>query len=113
MAETLATTPGMQPPDGQISNFNAPYNALQIGTVIAFGITYFLATCFIGLRYFQAFKLTQKIDLDLGEPLTDFTMAMSCSSSTNAMPSVAITISYGASCYYFVTIVHCKCHDVF
>ncbi|KAJ5786865.1 uncharacterized protein N7503_012077, partial [Penicillium pulvis] len=84
MVETLATTPGMQPPDGQTSDFNAPYNSLQIGTVIAFGITYFLATCFIGLRYFQAVKLTKKIDLDL----------------------VAITISYGASCYYFVTIVN-------
>lgn len=68
MAKTLATTPGMQPPDGQTSDFNAPYNSLQIGTVIAFGITYFFATCFIGLRYFQAFKLTKKIDLDLGEP---------------------------------------------
>ncbi|KAJ5523749.1 hypothetical protein N7513_008866 [Penicillium frequentans] len=84
MVETLATTPGMQPPDGQTSDFNAPYNSLQIGTVIAFGITYFLATCFIGLRYFQAFKLTKKIELDL----------------------VAITLSYGASCYYFVTIVN-------
>jgi hypothetical protein len=61
-----ATTPGMAPPAGQVSDFNAPYNSLQTGTVIAFGITYFIATSFLGLRYFQAFKLTKKVEIDLG-----------------------------------------------
>lgn len=61
----LATTPGMPPPDGQESHFHEPYNSLQTGTVLAFGITYLIATIFLGLRYFQAFKLTKKIEVDL------------------------------------------------
>lgn len=61
----LATTPGMLPPEGQESHFHEPYNSLQIGTVIAFGITYLIATIFLALRYFQAFKLTKKIEVDL------------------------------------------------
>jgi hypothetical protein len=63
----LATTPGMQPPAGQTSNFNEPWNSLQIGTVIAFSVTYFLATVFLALRYFLAVKLTKKIEVDLGK----------------------------------------------
>ncbi|CDM26955.1 unnamed protein product [Penicillium roqueforti FM164] len=61
----LDTTPGIPPPDGQESHFHEPYNSLQIGTVIAFGITYLIATVFLALRYFQAFKLTKKIEIDL------------------------------------------------
>ncbi|BDD59163.1 hypothetical protein MAP00_004393 [Monascus purpureus] len=77
------TTPGMQPPDGQTSHFHAPWNSLQIGTFIAFGITYFLATVFLGLRYYQAFKLIKEIEVDL----------------------VIITIAYGVSVTYFWTMV--------
>lgn len=62
----LATTPGMPPPAGEVPQFDAPYNSLQIGTFIAFGITYFLATVVLVLRYFQAVKLIKKIELDLG-----------------------------------------------
>ncbi|TQB69335.1 hypothetical protein MPDQ_001955 [Monascus purpureus] len=78
------TTPGMQPPDGQTSHFHAPWNSLQIGTFIAFGITYFLATVFLGLRYYQAFKLIKEIEVDL----------------------VIITIAYGVSVTYFWTMCH-------
>ncbi|KGO62552.1 hypothetical protein PEX2_045780 [Penicillium expansum] len=80
----LATTPGMPPPDGQESHFHEPYNSLQTGTVLAFGITYLIATIFLGLRYFQAFKLTKKIEVDL----------------------ITITISYGIALVYFVTVVN-------
>lgn len=62
----LNTTPGMEAPEGQKSHFFAPYNSLQIGTIIAFGTTYFFATVFLALRYFQAFKLTRKVEVDLG-----------------------------------------------
>ncbi|KAJ5358848.1 uncharacterized protein N7496_011261 [Penicillium cataractarum] len=79
----LSTTPGMEPPAGQTSNLNAPWNSLQIGTVIAFGVTYFLATAFLALRYFQAVKLTKKIEVDL----------------------VVVTISYGVAAFYFASIV--------
>lgn len=61
------TTPGMEPPAGHIPNFDAPYTSLQIGTCVSFGITYFLATICLALRYFQAFKLIKKVELDLGE----------------------------------------------
>ncbi|CAI7579420.1 uncharacterized protein N7487_006263 [Penicillium crustosum] len=80
----LATTPGMPPPEGQESHFHEPYNSLQTGTVIAFGITYLIATIFLALRYFQAFKLTKKIEVDL----------------------ITITISYGVALVYFVTVVN-------
>ncbi|KAL6353831.1 hypothetical protein LRP88_12825 [Fusarium phalaenopsidis] len=61
----LAKTPGMLPPGDQIPDFDAPYNSLQIGTVISFAVTYFFVTVFLGLRYFQSFKLIQKIEIDL------------------------------------------------
>ncbi|KAL4981758.1 hypothetical protein BDW68DRAFT_196091 [Aspergillus falconensis] len=77
------TTPGMAPPAGHTPQFDGPYNYLQIGTIIAFAVTYFFATLFVGLRYFQAFKLTQKIELDL----------------------VTITVSYGVGLAYFVTML--------
>ncbi|KAI8664108.1 hypothetical protein NCS55_00918000 [Fusarium keratoplasticum] len=63
----LAKTPGMLPPGDQIPDFDAPYNSLQIGTVISFAVTYFFVTVFLGLRYFQSFKLIQKIEIDLGK----------------------------------------------
>ncbi|RMJ17728.1 hypothetical protein CDV36_002568 [Fusarium kuroshium] len=80
----LAKTPGMLPPGDQIPDFDAPYNSLQIGTVISFAVTYFFVTVFLGLRYFQSFKLIQKIEIDL----------------------VIITISYGVAMAYFITMVH-------
>ncbi|CAI7640251.1 unnamed protein product [Penicillium pancosmium] len=63
----LSTTPGMQPPAGQTSHFNGPYSSLQIGTVISFGVTFFVATCFLSLRVFQAVKLIKNIELDLSK----------------------------------------------
>ncbi|KAI8663420.1 hypothetical protein NCS57_00942800 [Fusarium keratoplasticum] len=80
----LAKTPGMLPPGDQIPDFDAPYNSLQMGTVISFAVTYFFVTVFLGLRYFQSFKLIQKIEIDL----------------------VIITISYGVAMTYFITMVH-------
>lgn len=44
-----------------------PYNDLQIGTFIGFGVTYFVATLFLGFRYLQAAKITKNIELDLGK----------------------------------------------
>ena len=63
----LSTTPGMAPPDGQMSNFDAPYNSLQWGIVIAFTVSYLLATVVIALRSFQVVKLVKKIELDLSK----------------------------------------------
>jgi hypothetical protein len=63
----LSTTPGMAPPEGQTSDFDAPYNALQKGSVAAFGLSYFLATFLVALRLFQAVKLVKKIELDLSK----------------------------------------------
>ncbi|KAK6080305.1 integral membrane protein [Seiridium cupressi] len=80
----LATTPGMAPPDGQASQFNAPYNSLQTGILISFGVTYFLATVFLALRAFQALKFVKKIELDL----------------------IIITLSYSVSLVYFVTMLN-------
>ncbi|KAJ5895230.1 hypothetical protein N7495_006921 [Penicillium taxi] len=98
-AVTMATTPGMQPPDGQTSYFHASYNSLQTGTVIAFGITYFLATLFVGLRYFQALKFIKKVEADLVHN-TKYIL-------------VAITISYGVALVYFVTMVNLMKHGAF
>lgn len=44
-----------------------PYNDLQIGTFIGFGVTYFVATLFLVFRYMQAFKITKKVELDLSK----------------------------------------------
>ncbi|KAI9372959.1 hypothetical protein BJX61DRAFT_409870 [Aspergillus egyptiacus] len=86
--ELLASTPVMSPPDGQASDFDAPYNSLQIGTMVAFGVTYGIASVFLGLRYFQAFKLIQKVELDL----------------------MIVTVSYGVALYYFISMVQLMDH---
>ncbi|KAL4926673.1 uncharacterized protein BDV17DRAFT_293250 [Aspergillus undulatus] len=83
MPEDLDSSPGMEPPAGQASHFNSPFNSLQIGIFVAFGITYLAATVCVGLRYFQAFKLIRKVEVDL----------------------IAISISYGLAAAYFATIV--------
>lgn len=62
-----ATTPGMAPPPGEKSVFNGPFTSLQIGTMIAFGVTYFFATLFLGLRYLQAIKISKKVELDMSK----------------------------------------------
>lgn len=63
----LSTTPAMPPPDGQTPQFDAPYNSLQIRTVVAFGVTYFFASFFLALRYFQAAKLVKQVEIDLSK----------------------------------------------
>ncbi|KAK3389212.1 hypothetical protein B0H63DRAFT_389980 [Podospora didyma] len=61
-----------------------PYNSLQHGTVVAFGITYFFCTVVLALRYFQAIKLVKRVEVDL----------------------VILTLSYGAALVYFVTMLN-------
>ncbi|KAL4799577.1 hypothetical protein BDV19DRAFT_385345 [Aspergillus venezuelensis] len=79
----LSTTPGLKPPDGHVPQFHASWTSVQIGSVIAFGVTYFMATLFLALRYFQAVKLVQKIEVDLA----------------------IVTVAYGVALVYFVTMV--------
>ncbi|KAJ4254463.1 hypothetical protein NW762_010061 [Fusarium torreyae] len=74
----------MVPPGNRVSHFDAPWNSLQNGVVISFGVTFALATIFLGLRFFQAIRLVKKFEIDL----------------------VIITISYGVSIFYFVTMVN-------
>ncbi|QYS96945.1 hypothetical protein H0G86_004182 [Trichoderma simmonsii] len=84
----LSTTPAMPPPDGQTPQFDAPYNSLQIRTVVAFGVTYFFASFFLALRYFQAAKLVKQVEIDL----------------------IILTLAYGLSLYYFITLVNLMSH---
>ncbi|KAK5652847.1 hypothetical protein OQA88_9513 [Cercophora sp. LCS_1] len=64
------------------------YNSLQVGTCIAFGVTYFFCTVFLVLRFVQAIKIVRKIELDL----------------------IILTISYGAALVYFITMVDIMRH---
>ena len=99
----LTATPGMEPPAGHIPQFEGPYNYLQIGTIIAFAVTYFFATLFISLRYFQAFKLTQKVELDLG--IVAGIRSVPSIFSERSYWIVIITVSYGIGLAYFVTML--------
>ncbi|KAF2641024.1 hypothetical protein P280DRAFT_506681 [Massarina eburnea CBS 473.64] len=74
----------MAPPARHVPRFDAPYNSLQIGVVVSFGVSYFLATATLLLRYFQAMKLVRKLEVDL----------------------IIVTISYAISLIYFVTMVN-------
>lgn len=69
-----------------ISIVGAPYNSLQIGTVVAFSITYFFATFFLVLRYIQAVKIVKQFELDL----------------------VILTLAWGLGMYYMITLVQCR-----
>ncbi|KAJ5593124.1 hypothetical protein N7537_010028 [Penicillium hordei] len=79
----LAPIVGLNQPEGQKLQFLQPSMSLKIGTIIAFCITYSIATIFMALRYFQAFKLTKKIEIDL----------------------VIITTSYGVALIHSVTMI--------
>ncbi|KAJ6183587.1 hypothetical protein N7519_004888, partial [Penicillium mononematosum] len=68
----------------QFTQFSPPSTSLKIGTVVTFGITCFIATVFLALRYLQAFKLTKKIEIDL----------------------IMITLSYGVALLYSVSLVN-------
>lgn len=72
-----------QMPPGAIPGL--AYNSLQTGTVIAFGITYFLCVVFLLLRYFQAFKLVKEFEADL----------------------FILTLAFACALYYFITVVQC------
>lgn len=64
------------------------YNSLQVGTCIAFGVTYFFCTVFLALRFVQSISIVRKIELDL----------------------IILTVSYGAALVYFVTMVDIMRH---
>jgi hypothetical protein len=49
-----------------VSAGTLPYNSLQSGTVVAFGITFFLATLFLAARWFQTVKLVKWVECDVG-----------------------------------------------
>ncbi|KAK4158958.1 hypothetical protein QBC43DRAFT_138390 [Cladorrhinum sp. PSN259] len=66
-----------------VSIVGAPYNSLQIGTVVAFAITFFFATFFLVLRYVQSIKIVKQFELDL----------------------IILTIAYGLALYYMITLV--------
>ncbi|KAK4204718.1 hypothetical protein QBC40DRAFT_261345 [Triangularia verruculosa] len=70
-------------PTEPIGQLGAPYNDLQIGTMVAFGITYFMATFFLACRYFQAIKLVKNIEIDL----------------------IILTLCYGLALAYFITML--------
>lgn len=64
------------------------YNSLQVGTCIAFGVTYFFCTVFLALRFVQAINIVQKIEPDL----------------------IILTIAYGLGLVYFITMVDLMRH---
>ncbi|CAP70533.1 uncharacterized protein PODANS_3_5990 [Podospora anserina S mat+] len=70
-------------PTQDIGQLGAPYNDLQIGTMVAFGITYFMATFFLACRYFQAIKIVKNVEIDL----------------------IILTLCYGLALAYFITMV--------
>ncbi|KAK4179452.1 hypothetical protein QBC36DRAFT_322459 [Triangularia setosa] len=73
----------LPPPTEPIGQLGFPYNDLQIGTIVAFAVTYFMATFFLVCRYFQAIKLVKNIELDL----------------------IILTLCYGLALAYFVTML--------
>ncbi|KAM7223543.1 hypothetical protein V8F06_001017 [Rhypophila decipiens] len=76
----LQLPPGLAP--------DLEYNHLQVGTIIAFAVTYFFCTLFLALRYLQTFKLVKEIELDL----------------------VFLTMAYAGGLVYFVTILKLMTH---
>jgi hypothetical protein len=84
----------------------APYNSLQVGTVISFAITYFFATTFLALRYVQTIKITKKVEVDLGKSVgRGFGFQLL---SIAYVLAVILTIAYGLALFYFITLVQCK-----
>ena len=84
----------------------APYNSLQVGTVVSFAITYFLATVFLVFRYVQTIKITKKIEVDLGKSVCHGFTSPVLNSAFNLV--VILTIAYGLALYYFITLVQRK-----
>ncbi|KAL8391850.1 hypothetical protein RB599_004680 [Gaeumannomyces hyphopodioides] len=80
----LSQIPAMSPPNGQASRFDdpssaQPHTSVQIGIFASFGVSYGLATLFLCFRYFQAIKISKKMEPDL----------------------VIITFAYAVALFYF------------
>ncbi|KAH7131092.1 hypothetical protein EDB81DRAFT_696318 [Dactylonectria macrodidyma] len=81
----IYTTPVVQPPEGETSNFNREWSSVQLATIIVFAITYFLATVSMVLRYITSAVIAKQWELDV----------------------VLITLAWGAALGYFISVSFC------
>ncbi|KAL8294715.1 hypothetical protein RB597_007691 [Gaeumannomyces tritici] len=84
LVANLSQIPAISPPSGQASRFDdpssaQPHTSVQVSIFASFGISYGLATLFLCFRYFQAIKISKKVELDL----------------------VIITFAYAIALFYF------------
>lgn len=63
----IYNTAVVPPPDGVTSNFNRGWSDVQMATIIVFGVTYFLATVSMVLRYITSAVIARQWEIDVGE----------------------------------------------
>jgi hypothetical protein len=87
-----------------------PYNSLQARTVVAFSISYFIATIFLGLRWFQTVKFVKWVECDVGMLRECWADGVRNKDTDVKLFSCTVitTFSYGISMAYFLTTVKRK-----
>ncbi|KAJ4319331.1 hypothetical protein N0V84_006416 [Fusarium piperis] len=78
----IYNTPVVPPPNGETSNFNRTLSDVQLTTIVVFGVTYFLATVSMVLRYITSFIVVGSLEFDV----------------------VLITLSWGTALGYFISV---------
>ncbi|KAH6972355.1 hypothetical protein BKA56DRAFT_116503 [Ilyonectria sp. MPI-CAGE-AT-0026] len=84
----IYNTSVVPPPDGVTSNFNRGWSDVQMATIIVFGVTYFLATVSMVLRYITSAVIARQWEIDV----------------------VLITLAWGAALGYFISVSFCMAH---
>ncbi|KAF4948493.1 hypothetical protein FSARC_13730 [Fusarium sarcochroum] len=69
-------------PAGEISNFDRTLSDVQLATIVVFGVTYFLATVSLALRYATSLLVVREWELDV----------------------VLITLAWGTALGYFISV---------
>ncbi|KAM0420462.1 hypothetical protein ACHAPT_011754 [Fusarium lateritium] len=78
----IYNTSVVPPPDGVTSNFNRTLSDVQLATIVVFGVTYFLATVSLILRYVTSLVVVREWELDV----------------------VLVTMAWGTALGYFISV---------
>ncbi|KAM5380994.1 hypothetical protein ACJZ2D_003303 [Fusarium nematophilum] len=95
----IYNTSVVPPPDGLTSDFDRTLSEVQLATIVVFGVTYFLATVSMALRYATSVLVVRAWELDVGE------LELARQASEGYLTAaVLITMAWGTALGYFISV---------
>ncbi|KAF7558271.1 hypothetical protein G7Z17_g113 [Cylindrodendrum hubeiense] len=100
----IYNSPVVAPPDGVTSNFDRGWSSVQMTTIIVFGVTYFLATVSLVLRYITSAVIVKQWELDVawGAALGYFVSVSFCMTYGWGQHAWDITIAEATQYYNYL-----------